>query len=97
MVCGARMSTMSVPIVKGMKRSKKDDRKQPRFLNNEEIRSVWEACDQLGTFGRLVKFALLTAQRRGKLGENEASIRWADIDASGTWTINVEERRKGNG
>ena len=41
-------------------------------------------------FGRLVKFALLTAQRRGKLGSNKSAIKWADIDADGIWMINAE-------
>ena len=40
--------------------AKQQDRKQLRFLNDDEIRLVWAACDQLGTFGRLVKVALLT-------------------------------------
>ena len=40
------------PIVKGMKRSKKSDEKE-RFLNNDEIKQVWNACTQFGTFGRL--------------------------------------------
>jgi integrase len=82
------------PIVRGMKRSKQSDRKQLRFLNDDEIRAVWAACAQLGTFGRLVKVALLLGQRRGKLGSNDAAMKWADI-SDGVWTINVEEREKG--
>jgi len=83
------------PVVKGMKRVKQKDRKQLRFLTDDEIRLVWEAGDQLDTFGRLVKFALLTAQRRGKLGSNEAALKWSDISKDGVWTINVEDREKG--
>lgn len=84
------------PIVRGMKRTKLNERKQLRFLNDDEIRLVWAACDQLGgTFGRLVKVALLLGQRRGKLGSNEAAMKWADISKHGVWTINVEEREKG--
>ena len=74
---------------------KQKDRKQLRFLSDDEIRLVWEAGDQLDTFGRLVKFALLTAQRRGKLGSNEAALKWSDISKDGVWVINVEDREKG--
>ena len=42
----------------------------------------------------LVRFALLTAQRRGKLGSNDAAMKWSDIK-DGVWTIDVEEREKG--
>ena len=56
------------PIVRGMKRVKKDESKKPRFLNDDEISLVWDACDQLGTFGRLVKVALLLVNVAGSSG-----------------------------
>jgi integrase len=77
-----------------MKRTKQNERKQLRFLNDDEIRLVWAACDKLDSFGRLVKFALLLGQRRGKLGGNAAALKWSDIK-DGIWVINVEEREKG--
>ena len=83
------------PIVRGMKRVKQNERKQLRFLDDDEIRLVWEVCNKLGTFGRLVKVALLLGQRRGKLGSNDAAMKWSDISKDGVWTINVEEREKG--
>ena len=91
----ARAEFYQSPIVRGMKRTKQNERKQLRFLNDDEIRLVWAASEQLGTFGRLVRFALLTAQRRGKLGSNDAALKWDDIDANGVWTIDAEEREKG--
>ena len=91
----ARNEHYSSPIVRGMKRVKQNERKQLRFLNDDEIRLVWAACDQLDTFGRLVKVALLLGQRRGKLGTNDAAMRWEDISKDGIWTINAEEREKG--
>ena len=33
--------------------------------DDDEISLVWDACDQLGTFGRLVKVALLTRATSG--------------------------------
>ena len=82
------------PIVRGMKRSKQSDRKQLRFLNDDEIRLVWDACDQLGYVRQIVKVALLLGQRKGKLGGNDAAMKWSDIK-DGVWTIDVEEREKG--
>ena len=92
----ARNEHYTSPIVRGMKRVKQrpNDRERLRFLDDDEIRLVWEACNKLGTFGRLVKVALLTAQRRGKLGSNDAAIKWSDIK-DGVWVIDTEEREKG--
>ena len=39
-----------------------------RFLNEDEIRLFWKACDAVGDpAGRLFKLALVTAQRRGEV------------------------------
>lgn len=46
-----------------------------------------------GTFGAIVRLALLTAQRREKI----AAMRWADITVDGEWTIPAEAREKGTG
>ena len=37
-----------------------------RILTDDEIRAIWQAAETDGTFGALVRFALLTAQRREK-------------------------------
>jgi integrase len=78
------------PIVKGMKRNKTKAR--DRILNDDEIRAVWKAADDCGSFGAIVKCCLLTAQRRDKI----ATMQWSDIDANGVWTIASEDREKGN-
>lgn len=77
------------PIVRGMKRTKAKERARKRILTDDEIRTVWTGAT--GTFGALVKVALLTGQRREKL----AGMRWDDI-ADGVWTIRTEAREKGN-
>jgi integrase len=79
------------PIVKGMGRYKAAEHKRERTLADDEIRALWPVCEAAGTFGAIVRFGLLTAQRRDKL----ASIRWADIE-DGTWTIRREPREKAN-
>src|SRR5215831_13314815 len=76
------------PIVKGMRRNRTKAR--DRILNDNEIRHVWNAADDCGTFGALVKILLLTAQRREKV----TTMMWDDI-ANNEWTIRVEQREKG--
>ena len=75
------------PVVKGMHRTNGGDHKRKRILNDDEIRALWKAAD--GTFGALLKVALLTAQRREKV----ASMRWDDI-VDGVWTIASDKREK---
>jgi integrase len=48
-----------------------------RALSDPEIKRVWEAAGTLGTFGSLVRLALLTAMRRGEL----SGLRWDDVKA----------------
>ena len=43
------------------------------------------------TYGRLVRFALLTAQRQDKI----AGMRWDDLEGN-VWKIRTEDREKGN-
>jgi integrase len=77
------------PIVKGMRRNQPIAR--ARILNDNEIRSLWEACTEVNdVYGALVKVALLTAQRRDKV----ATMRWDDLK-DGEWSIRVENREKG--
>lgn len=77
------------PIVRGMRRSKPVSRS--RVLNDAEIKQVWHAASELGTFGALVKLLLLTAQRKDKV----VTMRWIDV-ADGWWTISTDHREKGN-
>jgi integrase len=50
-----------------------------RVLSDDELRQIWMAASQLGTFGRIVKLLILTGQRRGEI----ASLRrdWISTDA----------------
>jgi integrase len=61
------------------------ERPRDRVLNDEELRNVWHAADQLGyPFGALVKLLILTGQRRNEV----AGMRWSEIDARGDlWTL----------
>ena len=62
-----------------------------RVLTDDEIRAIWETAEANGTFGALVRIALLTAQRRDKL----ATMKWSDV-IDGVWTVAAEAREKGN-
>jgi integrase len=85
----ARDENYSSPIVRGMRRTNPKETERKRILTDDEIRAVWNAAS--GSYGRLVQFLLLTAQRRDKV----ASMRWDDIDGK-VWTIRTEKREKGN-
>ena len=88
-----RDENYSSPIVKGMKRDTRDasERTRDRILDDDEIRAVWNAADELGTYGALIRMLLLTAQRLTKV----KTMRWDDI-ADGVWTIRTEKREKSN-
>ena len=75
------------PIVKGMHRSKNGHRE--RILDDGEIRALWKVAD--GTFGAMLKVALLTGQRRDKIN----TMQWDHIK-DGMWTIASEDREKTN-
>jgi integrase len=80
------------PIIPEMKRSGSHvARARKRILSDDEIRTLWKACERVGTFGAFVKVALLTGQRRAKV----ATMRWSDIE-NGVWTIAAEAREKVN-
>jgi integrase len=81
------------PVVRGMRRTKKENGGNgKRFLDDKEIRAVWTACANMGTFGAIVKIALLTGQRREKV----AAMKWDDLK-DGKWIIPAEPREKSTG
>jgi integrase len=81
-----------VPLVKGMRRWNPTERARERILDDTELKAVWKTAEGNGTFGALIRLALLTASRRDKL----ASMKWADISGDGVWSIPmVSSREKG--
>lgn len=80
------------PIIPEMKRSGSHvARARTRVLSDDEIRKLWAGCEGSGVFGAFFKIALLTGQRRAKVG----TMRWDDLDGD-TWTIAAEPREKVN-
>jgi len=79
------------PIVPGMRRDTAKPR--TRTLNDDELRTVWKIAEGNGTFGAILRLALLTAQRREKI----ATMKWGDVSLDGIWEIPApEDREKGN-
>jgi integrase len=78
------------PVVRGMARNKGNTARD-RILTDDEIRALWQAADDSGTFGAFLKVALLTGQRSSKV----AGMRWDDINGA-VWIIATEAREKGN-
>jgi integrase len=85
----ARSDDYVSPVVRGMGRSNGHDRKRKRILADDEIRAVWKAADEMGTFGAIVKCCLLTAQRIGKV----MAMRRDHLKDS-AWHIPSEPREK---
>jgi integrase len=86
------------PFVKGMARTKARDRARTRILDDQEIRDLWAALDELGSeapacFPAFVRAALMTGQRRGEI----AGMTAAEVDRAGAalWTIPPERYKTG--
>ena len=87
----ARSDDYVPPLARGMGRADPKSRKRARILDDDELRRVWTTAS--GSYGAIVRLAILTAQRREKIGE----MRWADVTVDGVWTIPTEDREKGAG
>jgi integrase len=75
----ASRSEFRSPLVRGMGRTQHNSRQ--RVLSDEELRSVWLACEGT-TFGSLIRFLLLTSTRRTEA----AAMQWSEL-ANGDWII----------
>ena len=89
----SRSDDYVVPIAPRMGRVDPEARERDRVLEDDEIRAVWPVAEASGVFGGIVRFALLTGQRRAKI----ASMKWGDVTVDGVWNIPIEKREKGNG
>src|SRR5262249_22707955 len=93
----ARHDDYIPPLVRGMGRYKQQPRK--RILNDDEIRAMWAAAGESGTFGALVRVLLLTAQRLDKVitrkWTDTSPMKWPNNEPP-VWTVATELREKGN-
>ena len=69
------------------------ERSRDRVLSDDELCAVLQASDKLGApFGALVKFLILTGQRRDEV----AGMRWSELNLdSRLWTIGKERTKNG--
>ncbi|WP_263588911.1 tyrosine-type recombinase/integrase [Sphingopyxis sp. GC21] len=88
----AREDDFLSPIVRGMKRSKPSERKRKRVLSDDEIRIFWQAAGSQETFGTYCQCLLLMAQRREKIRVMHRD----HLSDDGIWTVETEDREKGN-
>lgn len=88
----AREDAFLSPIVRGMKRSKPSERKRKRILSDDEIRIFWQAAGIQETFGAYCQCLLLMAQRREKIRVMHRD----HLSDDGVWTVETEDREKGN-
>jgi integrase len=69
------------------------ERARDRVLSDDEIRWLWQGCDEIGwPFGSLAKLLLLTAQRRDEVAAAER----AEFDlAARLWSIPAQRSKNG--
>ena len=77
---------LTAAFVRVKPRANPKERARTRVLSDEEIRVIWPALGEAGTFGALVKTLLLTAQRRDEV----AHMSRKEIGKDGIWTIPAE-------
>ena len=77
---------LTAAFVRVEPRANPKERARTRVLSDEEIRAIWPALAEAGTFGALVKMLLLTAQRR----DEAAQMSRKEIGEDRIWTIPAE-------
>ena len=66
--------------------------RRDRVLSDEEIRLIWGATEEPGTFNAIVRALLLTGQRR----EEVTGLTWAEIDETlSGWTLPAVRSKNG--
>jgi integrase len=85
----SRVDDYNPPLFIGMRRQSPKKQRRSRTLDDHEIRRLWEAADQSGTYGALIKTLLLTGQRLDKV----QTMMWSDL-IDGTWKIRTESPRE---
>jgi integrase len=84
-----RDDAFNPPIVKGMARTKPRERSRDRTLNDEEIRDLWKALDEMAApepYPCFIKVLFLTAQRLREV----SNMRWEEVGEA-IWTIPAEK------
>jgi integrase len=68
------------------------ERSRDRVLGDEEIKSLWLACDRVPLWGPITKILLLTGQRRGEVG----GMTWDELDLDkARWSLPAVRTKNG--
>lgn len=88
----ARDDKFNSPIVRGMSRVSPKKMRRDRVLSDDEIRVLWASLDaSTPPYRQLVRFLLLTAQRR----EEGAQIQKGELRAGALWEIPADRVKTG--
>ncbi len=77
---------LTAAFVRVEPRANPKERARTRVLSDDEVRLIWPALGEAGTFGAMVKMLLLTAQRRDEVAHMSRN----EIGKDGIWTIPSE-------
>ena len=80
----SKVDDYRAPAFKRRRATNKNDAIK-RALDDNEVRALWHCTHDMGTYGRFVRIALLTGQRREKV----QFIKRSDINADGVWTVGI--------
>jgi integrase len=67
-------------------------RKRNRVLSDDELRTVWNACNMESDFGRIVRLMILTGCRRQEIG----GLRWSEFDDFDAGIVTIPGERTKN-
>jgi integrase len=70
------------PLVRGMSRTSQQERARSRMLTDDELRRLWTASTDAGSFGALIRFLLLSGARRSEA----ACMTWDEVTGA-DWTL----------
>jgi integrase len=86
----ARSDTFRSPIVRGMSRTRPNQRRRQRVLTDDELRALWQVTEAPSAFSCFLRFLLLTAVRR-----NEAAGMRRNEVSGKEWTVPAERCKTG--
>jgi integrase len=86
-----RSDTFNSPIVPGMARYEYAKHARERTLTDDELRAVWRVTGEIGVYGAMLKFLLLTTARL----REAARVTWDEIGADDTWNLPASRSKTG--
>jgi integrase len=70
----------------------KENAPRERVLSDPELVAIWKACEDCGTYGKVVRLIIILASRRNEIGK----MCWEELDdATGVWTLPAARAKNG--